>query len=382
MTASKRPQGKPRARGADANSMSTGTKSGGRRRAASLVCLIAALSTAALVLGPGTAPAKKGKRVGYGSRVMKTGTAGKDVAALQKYLTKLGIPTSRDGAFGPETRRNVKALEGQRRWTVNGRVERKQAKQIRNLAKRSQPIAKGPLSRYYFYGAAVPGVTLTANGPGTVRVDVVDGVGTIVASIYVALVNNGAGWTGAASWNGLNASSVVAADGSYAFAVGDEADTGATISGGSTTPFDWRARIFPIRKASFSFGSSGSRFGAPRSGHSHQGQDMAARCGAALAAVQGGRVATRAYQAGGAGNYVVIDGADGAYDYVYMHMKGAGPLSAGQYVKTGQRVGKVGTSGSSTGCHLHIEMWTSPGWYRGGKPIDPLPSLTYWDTYS
>jgi murein DD-endopeptidase MepM/ murein hydrolase activator NlpD len=196
------------------------------------------------------------------------------------------------------------------------------------------------------------------------------------------LADSGSGWTGTTTWNGLNASGVVVADGSYAFAIGDAAGTGATVSGGTTTAFDYRAHIFPIRKASFSFGSSGSRFGAPRSGHTHQGQDMSARCGAGLAAVQGGRVATRAYQAGGAGNYVVIDGADGAYDYVYMHMKGPGPLTVGQYVRTGQRIGKVGNTGSSTGCHLHFELWSPPGWYRGGKPFDPLPSLQYWDSYS
>jgi peptidoglycan hydrolase-like protein with peptidoglycan-binding domain len=362
--------------------MTTGTKSGGPRRAASLACLIAALSIAALVLGAATAPAKKGKRLGYGSRVMKMGTAGRDVAALQKYLTVLGIPTSRDGAFGPETKRNVKALEGRQRWAVNGRVERKQAKQIRGLVKRRQPVVKGPRSRYYFYGAVAPGASVTGNGPGTVRVDVIDSIGTPHASIYVALSFNGAAWTGTATWNGLDASGAVAADGSYALAVGDEGGTGATITGGNTTAFDFRAHIFPIRKASFSFGGSGSRFGAPRSGHTHQGQDMGARCGVKLAAVQGGRVVTRSYQAGGAGHYVVIDGADGAYDYVYMHMKGAGPLAAGQYVKTGQRVGKVGNTGSSTGCHLHFELWSAPGWYVGGKPFDPLPSLTYWDTYS
>lgn len=337
---------------------------------------------AALLLMPAAAPATKGKPGGYGTRVMKMGTTGKDVAALQKYLTKLGIPTSRDGAFGPETKRNVKTLEAQRKWRVNGRVERKQAKQIHALAKRRQPVVKGPRSRYYFYGAAVPSATITGKDPGTVRVDVVDGAGTPHASIYVTLVNSGSGWTGTATWNGLNGSSVVAADGSYAFAIGDAAGTGATITGGTTTAFDYRAHIFPVRKASFSFGGAGSRFGAPRSGHSHQGQDVAARCGATLAAVQGGRVVTRSYQAGGAGNYVVIKSADGAYDSVYMHLKGPGPLTTGQYVKTGQRVGKVGNTGSSNGCHLHFELWSPPGWYQGGKPFDPLASLQYWDSYS
>lgn len=357
--------------------MSTGIGTGGPRR-----CALAFLAFAAIVLAaPALTPAK-GKPGAYGSRVMKAGMAGKDVSALQKYLTKLGIATSRDGAYGPETRRNVKSLEARQKWTVNGRVERKQAKQIRNLAKRHEPVQTGPRSRYYFAGGVQPSVTVTGNAPGTVRVDVVDAVGTPTASIYVALANSGSGWTGTATWNGLNGSSVVAADGTYAFAIGDEGTTGAKITGGTTTQFDYRAHIFPIRKASFNFGGAGSRFGAPRSGHTHQGQDVAAPCGSMLAAAQGGQVVTRSFQAGGAGNYVVIHGADAGYDYVYMHMKTPGPLSAGQTVKTGQRIGKVGNTGDSQGCHLHFELWSPPGWYRGGHPLDPLPSLQYWDSYS
>jgi murein DD-endopeptidase MepM/ murein hydrolase activator NlpD len=376
--ASGRPGSKAQPPEADAICMSTDTRSGGLRRAAPVILAILAL----VAVPAASAPAKKGKGGGYGTRVMRLGTAGKDVAALQKYLTKLGIPTSRDGAFGPETRRNVKALEARQKWPVNGRVERKQAKRIQGLAKRRQPVVKGPRSRYYFYGGVVPSVTIAGDGPGTARVDVVDAVGTITASLYVALANDGAAWTGTATWNGLNSSNVVAADGTYAFAMGDAGTPNATITGGSTTAFDYRAHIFPIRKATFSYGGAGSRFGAPRSGHSHQGQDLSARCGARLVAIQGGRVVTRSYQAGGAGNYVVIDGADGAYDSVYMHMKGPGPLTAGQYVKTGQPVGKVGNTGSSSGCHLHFELWSAPGWYQGGRPIDPLAHLQYWDTYS
>ena len=54
----------------------------------------------------------------------------------------------------------------------------------------------------------------------------------------------------------------------------------------------------------------------------------------------------------------------------------------GETTLVGQKVGKVGTTGNSTGCHLHFELWVGAGWYTGGGPIDPLPLLQYWDSYS
>jgi murein DD-endopeptidase MepM/ murein hydrolase activator NlpD len=38
--------------------------------------------------------------------------------------------------------------------------------------------------------------------------------------------------------------------------------------------------------------------------------------------------------------------------------------------------------GRASGCHLHFEMWTAPGWYQGGDVFDPLPELTRWDAFS
>jgi murein DD-endopeptidase MepM/ murein hydrolase activator NlpD len=51
-------------------------------------------------------------------------------------------------------------------------------------------------------------------------------------------------------------------------------------------------------------------------------------------------------------------------------------------VYTGQPLGEVGESGNAHGCHLHFELWSAPGWYNGGRALDPLPELRRWDRSS
>jgi len=129
------------------------------------------------------------------------------------------------------------------------------------------------------------------------------------------------------------------------------------------------------------YGQSGARFGAGRSGHTHQGHDVMAKCGTPLIAARGGRVRYAGYQSA-AGNYLVIDGRGTGLDTAYMHLLRPSPLKTGMTVRTGQPIGLIGSTGSSTACHLHFEIWTKPGWYEGGSPIDPLPFLKGWDRYS
>jgi len=144
--------------------------------------------------------------------------------------------------------------------------------------------------------------------------------------------------------------------------------------------FDLYDNIFPIR-GPHDFGNSGARFGTGRAGHSHQGQDTFARCGTRMVAARGGRVKFKQYHAA-AGNYIVIDGDGTDVDYVYMHLDQPSPFSEGDRVYTGQTIGAVGDTGNAQGCHLHFELWGAPGWYDGGKPFDPLPSLRAWDSWS
>lgn len=130
--------------------------------------------------------------------------------------------------------------------------------------------------------------------------------------------------------------------------------------------------VFPVR-GPFSFGSSGSRFGSGRPGHTHQGQDMSASCGTKIASARKGRVAYNAWHSA-AGNYVVIDNAGSNTHFVYMHMIRRSKLKVGTRVGAGTVIGRVGSTGRSSGCHLHFEYWVGP-WQTGGKPIDPLRYL-------
>lgn len=112
-------------------------------------------------------------------------------------------------------------------------------------------------------------------------------------------------------------------------------------------------------------------------GRGHQGQDLLAKCGKPVVAAQSGRVRYRDYQGSGAGNYLVIKGQ--SYDYVYMHLLRPAKVSRGARVRAGQLLGRVGSTGRSSACHLHFEMWSKPGWYRGGGVLNPTPSLKRWD---
>ena len=128
--------------------------------------------------------------------------------------------------------------------------------------------------------------------------------------------------------------------------------------------------VFPIRGRHDMGQSETNSFGG---GRGHQGHDLFAACGTPLVAVTAGSVQQKAYHSA-AGHYVVLKARDGK-SYAYMHLRSASALGIGDRVAVGDPVGEVGDSGRATGCHLHFEEWTAPGWYTGGRAIDPLPLL-------
>lgn len=94
----------------------------------------------------------------------------------------------------------------------------------------------------------------------------------------------------------------------------------------------------------------------------HKGRDYAASAGSPIYAAASGTVTTVAYN-GARGNYVVINHANGL-STLYQHCS-ATYVSVGQSVSVGQNIAAVGSTGASTGPHLHFEVWV------GGVPVDP-----------
>lgn len=84
----------------------------------------------------------------------------------------------------------------------------------------------------------------------------------------------------------------------------------------------------------------------------HNGVDLTGSEGTPIVATRSGYVTTAAYQAGGAGYYVSLSHGDG-FGSIYMHMTHY-IVSYGQYVEAGQVIGYMGTTGGSTGVHLHF----------------------------
>lgn len=153
-----------------------------------------------------------------------------------------------------------------------------------------------------------------------------------------------------------------------ASASGGVGPEGSSVSDGGSSD-----SAFPIRGRH----TYGDGIGA---GRDHQGQDIMSDCSNKVVAARPGRVRLVDYQASGAGHYVVIKGKGRKdYDYVYMHMLKRLSVREGERVEAGEQIGLVGSTGRSSACHLHFEMWTAPGWYRGGSIEDPKPFLKRWD---
>lgn len=120
------------------------------------------------------------------------------------------------------------------------------------------------------------------------------------------------------------------------------------VSGPITSPFGYRQSPF----------GGGTEF--------HMGLDIAAGMGTTIAASAAGRVISASWY-GGYGNYILIDHG-GGISTGYAHCS-AVFVTPGQDVQKGQAIGAVGSTGASTGPHLHFEVRVD------GRPVDPASRL-------
>jgi murein DD-endopeptidase MepM/ murein hydrolase activator NlpD len=98
-------------------------------------------------------------------------------------------------------------------------------------------------------------------------------------------------------------------------------------------------------------------------GEFHRGQDYAAQCGTAVHAAAAGKVTFTGWHPYGGGNRVVIDHGNGL-ETTYNHLSSSS-VKVGQQVSRGDVVAMSGTTGASTGCHLHFEVMVN------GEVVDP-----------
>jgi murein DD-endopeptidase MepM/ murein hydrolase activator NlpD len=237
----------------------------------------------------------------------------------------------------------------------------------------------------YYYGYRYPRLSYTLTSSAAlndIRIDVVNSVGEVVRTFYREDVAPNLAYR--IRWDGTTNEGKPARNGRYSFRIGPQGATPyarrATASSTLSLSFTFFGYAFPVL-GSHELSMGAGRFGAPRSGHTHQGQDIMAACGTPLVAARGGLVQYNTWDVN-AGNYIVIDGKGTANDFMYAHLAEPSPLQVGETVRTGQPIGIVGDTGDAQGCHLHFEMWGPPGWYEGGSPFDPLPYLEKWDRYS
>jgi hypothetical protein len=99
-------------------------------------------------------------------------------------------------------------------------------------------------------------------------------------------------------------------------------------------------------------------------GEFHRGRDFAAQCGTEVFAAASGKVTFAGWHPYGGGNRVVIDHGNGL-ETTYNHLSSFN-VTVGQTVNRGDVVALSGTTGASTGCHLHFEVMVN------GQVVEPL----------
>ena len=257
-----------------------------------------------------------------------------DVAALQIALRVRGLyPGTVDGIAGPQTRRAVRRFQRRAGLVVDG--------------------VAGPRTRRAFgrYGRPQLGRRILRAGA----------IGWDVGELQFLL-----------GWHGFPSGTMDGAFGPRTRAAVRRLQRFARIGvDGVVGPATLGSLRRPLPRSPLALawpfgGRLTQRFG-PRSARFHAGIDLAASYGDGVAAARYGRVAYAGWHNGGYGFLVSIAHGRGVRT-LYAHLS-AVTVYRGQRVSTGSRIGLAGSTGSSTGPHLHFEVR-----YRGAA-VDPLSAL-------
>jgi peptidoglycan hydrolase-like protein with peptidoglycan-binding domain len=265
-----------------------------------------------------------------------------NVAALQVALKALGLyPVSVDGVKGPFTERGVRSFQQRHRLLVDG-VPGPQTRHA--LGRRGRPRLGSRVMHHGQRGWDVAALQflLQRRGyqPGGVDGGFGDGTRSALLSFQRAAGLTVDGLAGSATLSALR-----------------------RRSGGPTRTVTGSVRFYrPVP------GSIGDHFGAPREkGRTHSGIDFPVPYGTLIEAAGVGTTVFAGYNSGGYGNLVVVQHRLG-YTTWYAHMSRITSW-AGEHVEGGTRLGYVGSTGHSTGPHLHFEVRLN------NVPLDPMPYL-------
>ena len=265
-----------------------------------------------------------------------------NVAALQVALKAMGLyPVAVDGVKGPFTARGVRAFQQRHRLLVDG-VAGPQTRSA--LGRRGRPTLGSRVMHRGQRGWDVAALQflLARRGfqPGGFDGGFGNGTHTALVSFQRAAGLAADGLAGSATLGALR-----------------------HRSGGPT-----RTPTGPVRFYRPVPGPIGDGFGAPREGgRRHSGVDFPVSYGTRIGAAGVGTTVFAGWNSGGYGNLVVVQHRLG-YTTWYAHMSRITTF-AGEHVQGGTRLGYVGSTGHSTGPHLHFEVRLN------NVPLNPVPYL-------
>lgn len=257
-----------------------------------------------------------------------------NVAAVQVAMRSLGhYGSTVDGVIGPRTRRAVAAFQRRRGLAVDGIAG---PRTLSALGRRGRPLLGRRAMRVGSAGFDVAAFQFRLAWRGFPSGPIDGGFGPRTAAATRRFQR----------WAGLGADAIAG-------------------------PATIRAVLHPIRRSPLRLARpvaapAGDRFG-PRGNRFHTGLDFPAPHGRTVRAARAGKVIGAGYEPGGYGNVVHIAHGSGVTTF-YAHLNRV-TVRRGEGVAAGERVGTVGSTGLSSGPHLHFEVRLR------GAMVDPLTGL-------